>query len=275
MRNWKQLGAMGSEASAAQLLREQASVQPTLNVDLLRNLQRERGNAYVQRVVANATATPAANSSRVLTNSSTSCAAATNSTAEAVLGAVVGAQLGLLVGGLPGSVLGLFAGYMFGSYFGGCSYPGQSRNVTLQPVFFRSSAADPNPTGHSWANRLATSNTIWNKLGLTFTGSAPIMKDDAVNKPAGNDLTEYHAIRATETGGTGWRVFMVDNDIAWAGGGGALFGGTANTEIVLSDRGTSNTVLAHELGHGLGLNHPGDPGNAGDANTIMTPSDSH
>ena len=65
---------------------------------------------------------------------------------------------------------------------------------------------------------------------------------------------------------------MVDNDIAFLGGGGTVLGGSADAQIVLSDRGTSDTLLAHEMGHVLGLGHP--PGGA-DANTIMTPSGSH
>ena len=65
---------------------------------------------------------------------------------------------------------------------------------------------------------------------------------------------------------------MVDNAMASFGGGGTVLGGTANAQIVLSDRGTSDTLLAHELGHALGLGHP--PGGS-DANTIMTPSGSN
>nr|MBA2362612.1 hypothetical protein [Chloroflexia bacterium] len=88
---------------------------------------------------------------------------------------------------------------------------------------------------------------------------------------AGTSTTEYHAIRATRAA-AGLEVFMVDNAMASFGGGGTVLGGTANAQIVLSDRGTSDTLLAHELGHALGLDHP--PGGS-DANTIMTPSGSN
>lgn len=44
----------------------------------------------------------------------------------------------------------------------------------------------------------------------------------------------------------------------------------------MSDRGTSTTLLAHELGHVLGLFHPGDgTPNDGAARTIMEPTGSH
>ena len=148
-----------------------------------------------------------------------------------------------------------------------CAHPGDIRSVDLQPVFFRSSAVDTSPTGTSWARRLGSSNTIWGKLGVTFAVLSPVTIEDATHKTAGTSTTEYHAIRATRAA-AGLEVFMVDNAMASFGGGGTVLGGTANAQIVLSDRGTSDTLLAHELGHALGLDHP--PGGS-DANTIMTP----
>ena len=153
-----------------------------------------------------------------------------------------------------------------------CANPGNSRAVTVQPVFFKDSATDAAPTGTSWTRRFNMTNTVWNKLGVTFTASAAITKIDALNKTAGSTEAEYHRIRATQTG-AGVEVFMVDNPITWAGGGGCVNGGSDAAQIVLSDGGTSDTVLAHELGHALGLGHPPLPG--ADTNTIMTPSGSN
>jgi hypothetical protein len=153
-----------------------------------------------------------------------------------------------------------------------CAHPGDWRTVELQPVFFKSSAADPAPTGASWARRLRASRTIWGKLGVSFTTLSAIEKIDAPNKTAGATPAEIHRIRATQSG-PGIEVFMVDNDLAVVGGGATAFSGTANAQVIVSDRGTSNTLLAHELGHVLiSAAHPpagGDPG------TIMDGSGSH
>jgi hypothetical protein len=152
-----------------------------------------------------------------------------------------------------------------------CLQPGNQRTVSLQPVFFRSSTVDPSPTGQSWAGRFLQSNAIWNKLGVIFTARSPVTLTDPANKTAGGTLAEYHRIRSRRRG-SGIEVFLVDNDMNFLGGGGTVDGGTANAQIVMSDRGTSNTLLAHELGHVLGLDHP--PG-GGENNTIMEPSGSH
>jgi hypothetical protein len=152
----------------------------------------------------------------------------------------------------------------------GC-IPGVIRLVDVQPILFQSSPTDPSPTGASWSRRFGPSNTIWGKLGVTFTGLSPITLTDPVNKTAGNNTAERTRVRALWSG-PGVGVFMLDNDLADAGGGATVGGGAAGAKIALSDRGTSNTLLAHELGHVLGLGHP--PGGA-DPNTIMEPTGSH
>ena len=93
------------------------------------------------------------------------------------------------------------------------------RSVDLQPVFFRSGAADASPTGNSWARRLASSRSVWGKLGVIFNALGSATVTDATHKTGGADATEFHAIRATRNG-AGVEVFMVDNDLAWCGGGG-------------------------------------------------------
>ena len=154
--------------------------------------------------------------------------------------------------------------------------PGHARQVTVQPIFFRNNAADPAPTGASFPNRMQVTQDVWAKLGVRFTTNASIMRNDGTHKSQGGTIAELNAIQSLRTG-AGVEVFVVDNDIAILGGAATFMNppGPAS-KTVLSDRGTSNTLLAHEMGHVLGLQHPGTgTPHDGDANTIMQPSDSH
>lgn len=149
------------------------------------------------------------------------------------------------------------------------AYRAEWRSVDLQPVFFKSTASDPNPTGTTWPNRFATSNTIWKKLGVTFRALSAVTLVDATNKTRGSTDAEANTIGALRSG-SGIEVYFVDNDMSSAGGASTL-SAADGSNVVISDRGTSDTLLAHELGHVLGLQHPP----ASDANTIMQPSNGH
>jgi hypothetical protein len=149
-----------------------------------------------------------------------------------------------------------------------CANPGDGRHVTLQPVFLRTDASDAAPTGGSWSRRFGPSNTIWNKLGVNFAGSSPVTVDAGALKNGGDSQADRNAIRALWTG-SGVGVYFVKNDMPSVGGGGTAPGGGGAP--VISDNGASTTLLAHELGHTLGLKHP--PTGADD-NTVMTPSGS-
>jgi hypothetical protein len=146
--------------------------------------------------------------------------------------------------------------------------PGEMRRVNVQPVLFKDSPADPAPTGVSWAQRFLATQDTWSKLGVFFQAAGAVQIVDASLKAAGGTRDERDKVRASWNG-TGVGIFMVDNDVADAGGGGTVGGGTANAKIALSDRGASDTLMAHEMGHVLGLGHP--PGGA-DPDTIMEPS---
>lgn len=154
-----------------------------------------------------------------------------------------------------------------------CTHPGVSRTVAVQPVFFRTDPTDTAPTGGSFSNRLNVANAIWGKVGVTFNDSSPEMIDSAL-KTTGASAAEVHAVRALRSAG-GVEVFMVDNPMAFAGGGATAFSGTAAAQVILSDGGTSSTLLAHELGHVLGIQHPGTgTPQDGEAGTIMKGSGS-
>jgi outer membrane protein OmpA-like peptidoglycan-associated protein len=158
-----------------------------------------------------------------------------------------------------------------------CANPGVSRTLDLQPVFLRTSPADANPTGRSWIRRFNESNVVWGKLGVTFTERTPITIDTPL-KTGGATVADQTAIRALSAG-AGVEIFLVDNNMPDDGGGiteGApLAARCVVGNIIMSDRGTSDTLLAHELGHILGIRHPGVAPNPGDPNTIMEPSDSN
>ena len=152
----------------------------------------------------------------------------------------------------------------------GCAHPGESRSLDVQPVCLRTDASDASPTGATWSSRFDEANRIWGKLGVTFNALSAVTIDTAL-KTRGGNLAERNRIRALRSG-SGVEVFMVDNDMNGSGGGAATGSGTAAAKVVIADRGTSDTLLAHELGHVLGLGHNG---NRSDPNTIMDPSSSH
>lgn len=162
-----------------------------------------------------------------------------------------------------------------------CANPGVLRTLDLQPVFLRTDPTDPSPTGATWTARLTASNQIWGKLGVSFVELSPLTIDTPL-KTAGGSNADIAAIRALRRA-AGVEIFLVDNDMTASGGAATGFDPATNTgcgpdgNVVMSDRGTSNTLLAHELGHVLGLDHPTDlpPLNPGDPNTILEPSGSN
>jgi hypothetical protein len=149
------------------------------------------------------------------------------------------------------------------------AYRVHTRSVDVQPVSLRSSATDPSPTGASFGSWLSSANTIWNKLAVTFNALSTVTITDATNKTAGGTRAERDSIRALNSG-SGVQVFMVNNPLTDVGGGATISAGAAS-KMVIANGATSSTLLAHELGHALGLGHP--PGDA-DVNTIMEPSSS-
>lgn len=157
----------------------------------------------------------------------------------------------------------------------GVCAPGRTRQVPVQPVFFRDNAADPAPTGTSFNRRMQVARDVWGKLGVQFAVSAAVTLDDAARKVQGATMPEIQSIAGTRTA-AGVEVFLVDNDIAFQGGAFTFFPWDIGAKVVLTDRGTSNSILAHEMGHVMGLFHPGTgTPHDGDADTVMRPTGSH
>jgi hypothetical protein len=152
-----------------------------------------------------------------------------------------------------------------------CAYPGRQRDVDLQPVFLRTGQNDKSPTGVTWKRRFGPAVTVWARLGVRVKAFAAVTVDTQLKSAGATDaeVIEISALR----NGDGIEVFFVDGDLGPETGGGETLGrGTPTPKIVLADRGNSNTLLAHELGHVLGLQHPPD---GADAGTIMEPSNDY
>ena len=190
-----------------------------------------------------------------------------------IVGGVIGGALGTAVGGGGWRSCGCSDR----RHRGGCRWSharpfyGTEAQRAGNTSFLQERRCRVAPTGNSWARRIAPARTIWSKLGVSFNVAAAVTLEDAANKSAGGSLGERNAIRATQPNG-GVKVFMVDNDVADAGGGGTVNTSTSESKIVLSDRGASDTLLAHELGHSLGLGHPPDEA---DTDTVMEPTGSN
>jgi hypothetical protein len=154
---------------------------------------------------------------------------------------------------------------------GGPKLVGDSRLLLLNPVFFRSTAADlgiTGITGTRWDARLSEAKLQWGKLGVQIVSASPEIVTDAKLKTAGGNKAERDQIYALRPfrNETAW-VFVVDNNVDDEGGAYSQRpAGLPQGKIVLSNRGASVTLLAHEVGHVLGLGHPP----LADVNTVMS-----
>lgn len=146
---------------------------------------------------------------------------------------------------------------------------GMRREVTLQPVFIRSSPTDT-PTGATWPAGLQQCQNIWSKVGIVLNPTAPITVTDATKKTYPDDETQWGAVSTLwrwHSGGNEVGVIFVDNDVSWAGGGRT---NSPGGPVVVSDRpGTSDTLIAHEFGHALGLLDARQGTRYPDTDTIM------
>jgi hypothetical protein len=137
-------------------------------------------------------------------------------------------------------------------------YFNPTKELPIQPVFISADGPTP-PTGSDFYPLLANANEIWAKCCIQFRARCPIYVDEQGYRVS----TEAEAIAFKDEVDVddAIEVFVVeqfDPEEMW--GGGATFGsGTADAKIVTGDNQLplNQNHLAHELGHVLGLGHPG------------------
>lgn len=162
--------------------------------------------------------------------------------------------------------------------------------LRIQPVFIGTGPTDATATGKAFPELMKRATELWNRCGsvrcIKFVVNEPIY----LNKPAYKVLeteAEATSLRGEVNVADAVEVFVVDRmDFACSWGGGACFSsGTASAKIVTCDQqlavpapcpctwcpatcppcppcqtGAVNYYhLAHELGHALNLDHPGQP----------------
>lgn len=134
------------------------------------------------------------------------------------------------------------------------------KQLCVQPVFISPNGATPS-TGSDFYPLLARANEIWAKCCVQFVAKCPPIYVDEQDYRI-STTAEASAFKNEVDVNDAIEVFVVerlDPEDTW--GGGATWGsGTAAAKIVTGDNQLplNRNHLAHELGHVLGLGHPGD-----------------
>jgi hypothetical protein len=151
---------------------------------------------------------------------------------------------------------------------------GWARTVEIHPIIVKFGNDDDRPgTRETLNRRIETMKSVWGKLGVSFTVAPTIeaVLAEAFDREAGDDVARVNLNRVWACwDGTGVGVFVVEDPLQWTGGGKTYSFNSDTSKVAITDGGRSDTLLAHELGHALGLQHPPD---GADANTVMEPTD--
>jgi hypothetical protein len=151
---------------------------------------------------------------------------------------------------------------------------GLARTVEIHPIIVKFGNDDDRPGIHETLNRrIEMMKSVWGKLGVSFTVAPTIeaVLAEAFDREAADDVARVNVNRVWACwDGTGVGVFVVEDPLQWTGGGKTYSFNMNTSKIAITDGGRSDTLLAHELGHALGLQHPPD---GADANTVMEPTD--
>lgn len=152
-----------------------------------------------------------------------------------------------------------------------------ARILCVQPVRIKASSTDANPTGAGFAFGMPGARTQWRKADVVFEARPWREIVDPDLKVASSD--EYQEIMRKVNVSDCIEMFFVENfsPVDAHGGGAAWGGGLATGKVISSDGdGINFNLLAHELGHIMGLRHPwsaatgaSQPGNYG---TVICPS---
>jgi hypothetical protein len=150
------------------------------------------------------------------------------------------------------------------------------RQLKLQPVFIAADGTTP-PTGEDFYPGLRRANELWGRCCIDFTAKCPIYVDEQDWREATQN--EAIAFKDSRNVSDAVEVFIVEElDPVDLWGGGATFAsGTATAKVVSTDNQLplNQNHMAHELGHVLGLGHPGGTNSMlvdGCAGSVMEPS---
>lgn len=118
----------------------------------------------------------------------------------------------------------------------------------------------------------------WGKVDVTFTWRNWVTINDSTGKYQSLREDEMSSLRSEYSADDCIEIFFVKKfePSETYGGGACWSSGTASAKIISSDEqvacGVDKTHIAHEIGHALGLMHPGSGGIEGSTGTLMCPS---